>query len=100
LSWIPPPNGVIKINWDTAICKRVQKMGMSFLVRDSVRHVLASFCATKPHILDPGIVEAIFAWKMIEVVASLGYHSVLFEGDSPEIVQALKMEGVCLGWFG
>jgi hypothetical protein len=23
LSWIPPPNGVIKINWDTAICKRV-----------------------------------------------------------------------------
>jgi hypothetical protein len=75
-------------------------MVMGFLVHDYARHVLASFYATKPHIFDPGIAEAIFAWKMIEVVAPLGYHSVLFEGDSLEIVQALKMEGVCLCWFG
>jgi hypothetical protein len=25
LSWIPPPDGVIKINWDAAICKCEQK---------------------------------------------------------------------------
>ncbi|KAE8037888.1 hypothetical protein FH972_010441 [Carpinus fangiana] len=72
-------------------------MGLGFLVHDSAKRVLASFCATKPHILDLGIAEAIFAWKMIEVVASLGYHSVLFEGDSLKIVQALKMESVRLG---
>ena len=54
-------------------------MSMGFLVHDSAQRVLASFCTAKPHILDPGIAEAICAWKMIEVVASLGYHSVLFE---------------------
>jgi hypothetical protein len=30
----------------------------------------------------------------------LGFQSVLFEGDSLEIVQALKMEGSWLGRYG
>ena len=61
LSWISSPDSVIKINWDSAICKHEQKMGMGFLVCDFAGRVLAFFCATKPHISDSSIVEAISA---------------------------------------
>jgi hypothetical protein len=99
ISWTPSLD-VIKFNWDAAISKREQRMGMGFLARNSAGHVLASYCATKPYIVDPGIAEAVSAWKMIEVAVSLGFQSVIFEGDSLEIVQALRNEGSCLGRFG
>ena len=52
-------------------------MGMGFLARNSTRHVLASYCATKLYIVDPGIAKAILAWKMIEVDVSFGFQSVI-----------------------
>ena len=100
ISWTPPSLDVIKFNWDAAISKREQRMGMGFLARNSAGQVLASYCATKPYIVDPGIAEAVSAWKMIEVAVSLGFQSVIFEGNSLEIVQALRNEGCCLGRFG
>jgi hypothetical protein len=100
LFWVPPLYGVIKINWDAAICKREEKMGMGFIARDYSGRVLVSFCASKPYILDPGIAEVVSAWKMIEIVSSSGYNSVLSEGDSLEIVKPLKIEGCCLGRYG
>jgi hypothetical protein len=72
-------------------------MGMGFLAQNSIGHVLASYCATKPYIVDPGIAEAISTWKMIEVVVSFGFQNVIFEGDSLKIVQALNNERSCLG---
>jgi hypothetical protein len=62
-----------------AICKHEQKMGMVFVARSSTGHVIASFCATKPFIVDIGIAEAISARKMIEVIFSLNFQIVLFE---------------------
>jgi hypothetical protein len=73
ICWLPPPTDVIKCNWDVTISKKEQRMGMGFLARNSIGHVLTSYCATKLDIVDPSIAQAILAWKIIEVVVSFGF---------------------------
>lgn len=60
--------GFVKLNWDAALTTREQKLGMGFIARDQTGRVLVAHCASKLlYISDPGIAEALAAWKMVEV---------------------------------
>jgi hypothetical protein len=69
--WRKPSPRWIKLNWDAAIDVKQQKMVIGIIVR-----------ASRPHVTDPTIAEAIAEWKIVDVCISLGFPKVLLEGDS------------------
>jgi hypothetical protein len=88
--WKKPPHGVIKLNWDAAIDKNNQRMGIGIIARDHNGNIVAAFVATRLYITDPSSAEALAAWKMAELCVVLGLNNVLLEGDSLEVVKGVQ----------
>ena len=65
-------------------------MGIGFV--DHEGPVMVAMAGSIPHVSDPTMAEDIAAWKMVEVCSVMGFFKVILEGDSLEIVTALKME--------
>ncbi|XP_059440309.1 uncharacterized protein LOC132172759 [Corylus avellana] len=62
--WHTPPVGVVKINWDAAVDKDGEKMGIGIIARDHNGLILAAQVASRQYITDPTTAEALAAWKM------------------------------------
>jgi hypothetical protein len=50
-------------------------------------------------LFDPTTAEALAAWKMAELCVSMDCNSVILEGDSMEVVQALRNDEVSWGRY-
>lgn len=90
--WRKPQAGVLKFNWDAALNRKTNRMGVGVVVRDEGGAVLAIKCTTVSSIGDPTIAEAVAAWKAVELCCELGAQRVILEGDALEVVQALRHE--------
>ncbi|XP_059450890.1 uncharacterized protein LOC132181669 [Corylus avellana] len=99
-SWVPPPVGYVKINWDSSIKQSRNQMGVGVIVRDHTGKVLAIQCATKCSITHAPPAEAIGAWTAVNYARRMDYQNVVFEGDAMEIVRALNNEGNCWTTYG
>jgi hypothetical protein len=62
--------------------------------------VLAAKCVMEPFVVDPTIIEAYGAWLSIKLGKQIGHPCIVIEGDSLEIVQALRREGKCWSIYG
>jgi hypothetical protein len=94
--WQKPLPGIIKINWDAAINSQNQRMGVGILVRNDEGAVLAAVCATVPSITDPPVAEAVALWRAVSLGREMNLPSIHLEGDSLEIIQAVKQGGSLL----
>jgi hypothetical protein len=62
------------------------------VARDHTGGVVATQCSTRPYICDLVVAEAMSMWTMAALVGQLGFMDVILEGDSLEVVQAIKRE--------
>lgn len=67
-------------------------MGVGVIAHDASGAVLATMCTTVPFITDPAIAEAMGVWKAAVLCCELRIQRAIFEGDSLEVVQALRRE--------
>ncbi|XP_059462058.1 uncharacterized protein LOC132191056 [Corylus avellana] len=95
VKWKPPPQGIIKLNWDATVAIKERKMGVEVIARDYTGKVLATLSAPRPIVSDPTVAETIGAWMSVDLTSHLGFTRIYLEGDALEIVQALRMEGSC-----
>ncbi|XP_059438570.1 uncharacterized protein LOC132171299 [Corylus avellana] len=93
--WEKPRHGWIKVNWDASIDKAGKRMGVGILARDHEGRIIVAMCAMKPDLTDPAVAEAAGAWLAVELSHQSGFSHVVLEGDSLEIVQWLRKDGVC-----
>lgn len=98
--WKPPPRGISKVNWDAAIDVGKKLMGVGVVVRDSTGGVLATQCMTKPFVRDPGVAEAMALRTALMLLGQLGITKTIMEGDSLEVVQAMKREECSWARYG
>jgi hypothetical protein len=75
-------------------------MGAGVIARDEIGMVVAAMSASRPSITDPATAEAIVAWMMADFYVKLGFRRVFVEGDSVEVVTALKRGGDCSERYG
>jgi hypothetical protein len=80
------------VNWDAAVDKRKNLMGVGIIVRNNLGAVIATQCAVQKFILDPSVAEAIGAKLGAEFGRTLGLYSIFLEGDTSEVVSALNRE--------
>ncbi|XP_035545902.1 uncharacterized protein LOC118348408 [Juglans regia] len=88
--WCKPFFNHYKINWDAAIDKVHCRVGTGVVIRDwnvCVTTTLRSTCAS---FLDPLLGEAIAALRAVKFCAELGLRTIILEGDSLNVVNAIN----------
>jgi ribonuclease HI len=92
--------GVVKINWDATISTPEETIGVGVVARDNNGSVVGAFCCMRSFILDPTTAEAVGAWQAVMFGKRLGVERVIFEGDSLEVVNAVKNGNSCWARYG
>jgi ribonuclease HI len=88
--WAKPPFGRYKINWDVAIDTKLHRMGFGVIIRDHRGAVCAAKCKRFNRDYEPVIGEAMAAMEAVEFSKDRGLLDIMLEGDSLQVVQAIK----------
>ncbi|XP_041017966.1 uncharacterized protein LOC121260189 [Juglans microcarpa x Juglans regia] len=89
--WSPPPTGIIKVNWDAALWEDQDKLGIGLVARDHEGRIIASKKVAKAGCVIPLLAEAIGAYQGVKLASEMNLESVIFEGDSLQVVQAINL---------
>ena len=81
---------VVKLNFDGAVCSKNKRAGVGVVVRDTNGLVLASCAKPVPQPYKAAEVESLAAAKALSFATELGFRRVILEGDSLEVIQALR----------
>lgn len=87
--WKPPPQGMVKINFDGATSKD-HTSGIGVVIRDERGSVLASLSQNIPQVCRPLDIETLAATRAHKFAAELGFNKVVLEGDCEVLMKALK----------
>jgi len=96
LNWCPPPIGYFKANWDAAINSKKGILGFGCVVRDVHGFVVAALSHSVIVMGNPEVAEALAALHTIEFCRNHGFNSIILEGDSLIVVNAINRVG--LNW--
>ena len=99
VAWHPPPDGCVKINFDRATFKDINKASLGIVIRDGFGQVLASLLEQIQLPYSSDLVEAMAAARAIYFSVDLGFSSYMLEGDSELTIKALKNEEDSLAPF-
>ncbi|KAF5458506.1 hypothetical protein F2P56_022529 [Juglans regia] len=88
-TWQAPPLHWLKLNWDGAIYKVQGLIGVGVVARDSVGHIIATMRSSKYIFLDP-LLAAYGVLQAVNLGLDLGFTHVILEGDSLQVIMALK----------
>jgi hypothetical protein len=90
--WTTPNKGIVKINWAAALDKQKKLMGVGVVVHNHTDGTMAIQCCTWSYINDPAVTKAMVLKTTITLRQHLGLMNIIFEGDSLEVVQAVRKE--------
>ncbi|XP_050233478.1 uncharacterized protein LOC126681967 [Mercurialis annua] len=88
--WIPPMEGVIKVNYDAATSRDHHCGFVASIARDSDGVVIGRFHTYFRHIWDPGILELLALRESLNWAASRSWHYVIMEGDALQVSQVIN----------
>jgi hypothetical protein len=88
------------VNWDATIDSKSKRIGMGILARGHDEMIVAAMCSSKPFHLDPASAKAYVAWRLASFYTDLSACKLVVEGDSLELVQALRKDTTCWGRYG
>ncbi|KAF5470133.1 hypothetical protein F2P56_010667 [Juglans regia] len=92
--WKPPDEGVTKVNFDTAIDKPNNKVGLGIVARNYKGELLFSLCASKMFSGNSDLAEAITLWRAMDLVVELDDRNVVFEGDAERVIKGVAGKGI------
>ena len=90
----------MKINYDRAVFRETNEVGHRAIVRDNEGRVLASLAKKIPLPQSVVDVEVTAARRALILAKELQFNSIVLEGDSAIITQALQAEELSLASFG
>ncbi|XP_042954734.1 uncharacterized protein LOC122291157 [Carya illinoinensis] len=97
--WKPPDEGVSKVNFDAAIDKAKNRLGLGIVARNHMGEVLFSLSASKMFGGTSEMAEAAILWRAIELVVELDVRNVEFEGDAERVIKAVIEKGDTCAWM-
>lgn len=91
--WLLPPIGCIKFNVDGAVRRQTGIVGVGIVARDYSGIILGTTSIPFPGLFSPRSAEALAFREALVLAANKGFSSIIVEGDSLEVVQALTQDG-------
>nr|XP_023899808.1 uncharacterized protein LOC112011691 [Quercus suber] len=98
--WQPPPVDRVKINFDGAVFKNKDRVGIGMVVRDSQGMVMASLSQIIPLPHSVVNLETLATYRALEFSLELGFDKAILEGDSMIIMAALRDPSPSLASYG
>ena len=88
--WLCLQDGWVKTSFNRAVCSDSNQSRVGVVIWDNNSVMLAS-CSEKLHqAYKPDEVEALAALKAVSLARDLGFRNVILEGDSLDMIKALK----------
>jgi len=87
--WIPPPEGVIKVNWDAALNVAKGWIGHGIIARDSNGFCMGARSITQQVRTDPKTAEIMAALQAMQFSKDASFWEVIFEGDATQVVKEI-----------
>ncbi|XP_062170524.1 uncharacterized protein LOC133876257 [Alnus glutinosa] len=82
--WIPPPDGVIKVNWDASLNVAKNWVGLGIIARD---RCMGARSITHQATMDPKMAKTMAALEALQFSKEAGFWDVVFEGDAAQVVK-------------
>ena len=98
--WEPPPTSHLKVNFDGAVLRETEEVGLGVVVRDSHGKVLAALAKKIKLPSSSDEVEALAVVRAITLAMDLNLPSFIVEGDSEVVISALRKEEEYFSSFG
>ncbi|XP_042983344.1 uncharacterized protein LOC122312724 [Carya illinoinensis] len=94
--WTTPPEGLYKLNWNAAINQSLGLIGIGAILRDCNGQVLGTIRARRNLNVSPFTAEAYAMMMAVLFCKEAGFHSIIFEGDSLQVVE--RMQKIVIDW--
>jgi len=91
--WKPPSFGYYKVNWDASLNHAHGKLGIGIIVRDTNGNIFAASSSSILANVEPVVAESMAALHAIEFCCGRGLIKIILEGDSLQVVSAIKKQG-------
>jgi ribonuclease HI len=91
LTWQPPPQGIIKVNWDATLNMSAGWIGLGVVARDNLGWCLGARSVTRGMQMEPKTAEVMTAICAVEFSKEVGFFEVIFEGDAAQVVADINM---------
>ncbi|KAL0355215.1 UNVERIFIED_CONTAM: putative mitochondrial protein [Sesamum radiatum] len=89
-TWLRPPNGIIKINFDGALFQNHAEVGVGVVARDCQGGIRAWFSHRFPRHAEPELAEALAARMAIDIILKHRWPSIILEGDYLPLINKLR----------
>ena len=90
IPWQPPPESVVKINFDAAVRNRKGCIGLGIIARDCRGKVIKGRSISMQLDVDPAIAETLAAVQGILMGKELGANGIILEGDAKQVIQVVN----------
>ena len=87
--WKTPASGIFKINFDGALFEEQACLGQWVVIRDSASLIIGALSQKIRHPSSMDVVEALAASRAIVFAKELCLQSMVVEGDSLRVIQAI-----------
>ena len=100
IRWHPPPVGLLKVNFDGTLFAEENIAGLGIIIRNESRLVMVAL--TQQILLPASIemVEVLTARQALWFAKELGFHNLIFEGDSKIIINSINGNNMAQSEFG
>ena len=97
---IPPPQPLLKVNFDGAVFNEDRKAGVMIVIRNCLGQVMTSMThkCNLPTSVDE--VEAMAAVRAVVFAQELGFSSIILEGNSEKIMNTFKNDEPSFASYG
>ncbi|XP_042980190.1 uncharacterized protein LOC122310360 [Carya illinoinensis] len=97
--WKPPDMGTSKLNFDAAIDKVENRMGLGIIARNHIGEILFSFSASRLFHGTSDMAEVAGLWKAMDLALELDIRNVVFEGDAERIIKGVTEDREVNAWM-
>lgn len=88
--WHPPPEGIVKVNFDGALAPGRRKAGIGVVSRDHKGELMMTMSKEVKDVVDSEIIETVAAKEAIDLALMSGFHSIILEGDALSVINAIN----------
>ena len=100
VKWSPPPESWVKFNFDGALFKETDSVGLGVIIRNDLGLVMAASTQVIPLPTSVETVEVLAAHNAICLARELQFNKVIIEGDSEVVIKAFNSSNISSTGFG
>jgi ribonuclease HI len=88
--WTNPQQGWYKVNFDAAVDKQGERIGLGTVIRNHLGDLVAMKSLTRVGLFEPIAAEALAAAMAVQLAQEMGLSQINMEGDAKMITEAVR----------